>query len=607
MSIKSFSKKPKKMKTNRIKLIILSVLFAATACVDTYIENPDDESNASNNNSTGIDTVAVNNEIAQDTINSNWDSLAVQNIEIKDESIIVEGVGALVTGNTITITTAGTYSISGTLSNGQVIVNAEDTATVHLILNNATISNSSGVPMNIVSCDKTILVLAENSINTITDESSEVASTATDVPNAAIYSKSDMTITGNGKLVLTSKYNDGITCKDGLIIQNPNLEITAADDGIRGKDYLVVKSGSININAGGDGLKSDNDTDSSKGFIAVETGTVTITSAGDAFAAQNYVLISDGIFDLTSGGGSSKSASSTVSSKGIKGVGNVVINGGTFTLNCADDAIHSNGNVVIGNGTYSIATADDGIHADSTLTFNGGDVTISKSYEGIESAIITLNKGTIHLTSSDDGLNCASGTESGGMGGMGGGFPGQTASGNNYLYVRGGYLYMNAGGDGVDVNGSVEMSGGTIIVDGPTAKDNGPLDYDGTFNLSGGFVVAVGSSGMSMAPSTSSTQYSLLINFTSSQQNGTLVHLETSDGADVLTYKPSKNYQSIAFSSNVLTKGTTYNVYLGGSASGTITDGVYTQTTYTAGTKYTNFTISSAVTKLGNSTGPGGR
>jgi hypothetical protein len=258
--------------------------------------------------------------------------------------------------------------------------------------------------------------------------------------------------------------------------------------------------------------------------------------------------------------------------------------------------------------TSTLASGDDGIHSDSTLEINGGDISITKCYEGIESAVITINDGNIHLVASDDGINAVSGNDGAPI--MGG-RPGQdnfNSSGNNNLYINGGYIAIDSLGDGLDINGSINMTGGAVIISGPTSNANGALDYLGAFKITGGFLVAAGSSGMAQAPSTSSTQYSVMVNLSSSQSANAMVHIETNDGEGVLTFVPTKAYQSVVLCSPELENGSTYIVYSGGNSTGTVTDGLYSGGTYTAGTQITSFTISSIVTTIGSPSGgfPGG-
>jgi len=144
------------------------------------------------------------------------------------------------------------------------------------------------------------------------------------------------------------------------------------------------------------------------------------------------------------------------------------------------------------------------------------------------------------------------------------------------------------------------MTGGTIIINGPTANNNSAIDYDSSFKMTGGFILGVGSSGMAMAPSTTSTQRALLLNLRTTRAAGTLIHIETSTGDNILTFKTSKVFQSISLSAPTLTQGTTYNFYVGGNSTGTLKDGIYQNGVYSPGTKLTTFTITSIVTKLTN-------
>lgn len=573
---------------------VLVLLMFAACSKDSDMEATEEEQ-VDNSEDTVGDATAENSEDHEEAADYIWDSASVIPIVLNGTSITENASGALAAGSKLTITAAGTYSISGNLTDGQIVVNTTDAATVRLILNGVDIHSSASAPIYIKSAEKAVIVLAENTINTLSDGTTYTYDVVADEePNATIFSKSDLSISGSGQLSVTGNFNDAISSKDGLIIKSGMVAVTAADDGIRGKDYLVVKGGTLTVNAKGDGLKSDNEDDATKGYISIETGTFNVTSTGDAIAATTDVLIKDGQFNLVSGGGSSKLASATVSSKGIKAVVSMVIDDGTFIINSADDALHSNASLAVNGGVFTISTADDGIHADAALGISGGNILIAKSYEGIESKVITINKGEIRLTASDDGVNCADGSSTGGMGG----FPGGQSSSSCYLYMNGGYVFVNAGGDGLDINGSVVMTDGTLLVNGPTENMNGPLDYDGTFKISGGTVLAVGSSGMAQIPGTTSTQYSVLLNLSSTKAAGTLVRFQTSDGKELFTFAPTKKFQSIAYSSSEITSGTVIDVYFGGSSTGTLADGMYTGGTYSGGTKYTSITVSGISTKV---------
>jgi len=592
--------------------VLVSTDTSGTTISSTQVSSTTEIAVVATPSDTVIDAFASNSKTHDDEADYIWDESAEISIILSDNAITTDGTGIEVNGSVVTITSAGTYHINGNLSDGQIIVNTADEDIVRLILDDVTINNSSSSPVYIEDAEKVVIVLADNTTNTLSDGSAYVFDNVDiDEPNATLFSKADMTIYGNGSLIINANYNDGISSKDGLIIAGGTICVTSIDDGIRGKDYIVVKNGNITINTQGDGIKSDNEEDATKGYISIQTGKFDITSGGDAISAQTDVIISAGEFTILTGESNTSQIDGTTSIKGIKGVVNVNIGGGTFNIKSADDSIHSNGNIVINNGIFTILSGDDGFHADSTLTINGGTIDITKSYEGIESAVITINDGNIHITSSDDGINVAGGMDSSGMpgdkqrpggkSGPGGG-PGQdafTSSGNYFLYINGGYVYVDGQGDGIDVNGSITMTDGVVIVDGPSENMNGALDYDGSFAMNGGYFLAVGSAGMAMAPDTSSSQYSILLNLSSSLQPGTLIRLQNSAGEDIFTFAPTRIYQSFTFSSPELKEGETYTVYYGGSSTGTVTDGLYQNGNYLDGVKYTELTISSIVTRIG--------
>ncbi len=601
-------------------LITFVLLFALAACSTGSAATSTGTDGTQSQTSTSVEATvagsgaesvteaqAENSETHEDANDYTWDAATVVAITLNGDSITADGNGVTVNGSTATITSAGTYSLSGSLADGQIVVDTQDEDIVRLILNGVSLNNSTSAPLNIVNAEETILALADNTQNTITDGSAYVfANAEEDEPNAAIFSKSDLTIYGSGALTVNGNYNDGIASKDGLIIASGAITVNAADDGIRGKDYLVIEGGSLTVNARGDGLKSDNEEDAALGYISIVSGTFNVTAGGDAITAQTDVLITDGSFTLSSGGGSSVQVSEETSAKGIKAAVNVNIENGSFVIDSADDAIHSNGSIAVNGGTFSLASADDGMHADAALEINGGDIQVTRSYEGLESAVITINAGSIHVKASDDGINVAGGVDSSGM--RPGGGPGQesfASATNYYLYIHGGTLVVDADGDGLDANGAIEMTGGVVLVNGPTQQMNGALDYDAGFVMSGGLIVATGSAGMAQAPGANSSQNSLLVYLDSMQAAGTLIHIQDSTGRDILTFAPGKDYQSIAFSSPDLVQGGSYEVYLGGSSTGTVTDGLYQGGTYTPGTLLTNFTASSVVTTIGS--GGGGR
>jgi hypothetical protein len=538
-------------------------------------------------------------ETHETAADANWDAVSEVLIALNGTAIETRGPGVTAEGARARISAPGVYRIKGALDDGQIRVETQEPGTVRLILDGVDLRNARGAAIDIVKAEKAILTLADGSRNTVRDGANYVFETpGTDEPNAAIFSDGDLTIDGRGALSVTGAFNDGIASKDGLVIASGDIAISAADDGIRGKDYVIVHGGALRINAGGDGIKSDDAEDPAKGYITIDSGTFEIEAGGDGIAAQTEALLRNGAFTIKTGGGSARGKSDK-SMKGVKAGVNLTIAAGTYTIDSADDALHANSQVALSGGAFVLSSGDDGIHGDAKVRIDGGTIDIARSYEGIESTEITVNGGSIRLSSADDGVNVA-----GGNGGPGG-RPGRgdpNYNGPNFLYVNGGTIVVNSEGDGIDANGAVVMTGGTIVVNGPTARFNAGLDFDAFFSIANGTVVAAGSSGMAQTPGAPSTQSSVLIFFASTQPAGTLVHIRDSAGAGLVTFAPAKDFQTLAFSSPALQQGAAYEVVTGGAAEGAAVDGLYADARHSGGDVIDRFTVSGVETIVGTDT-----
>ena len=532
------------------------------------------------------------------------------------DTISVNGPGASVDGNAVRITASGTYSISGTLKDGQIVVDTKDDRTVKLVLNGVDITCTSSAPIYVKRARATVISLADGTENQIADGNSyQIDDAVADEPNAAIFSKGNLTIEGGGSLTVDANYRHAIASKDEINITGGNIAVNAANDGIKGRDFIAIKGGNVTVNAKGDGIQSNNDVDPRMGYVSIEGGNIDVTAEKDGIQAETSVVISGGTTTVSTGGGSAggsrsdssegasedrdASDSSADKARGIKAGSDVRIEGGTIAVDSFDDAINSSGNITIEDGILVLASGDDGIHADFALTISGGEINVTKSYEAIEGAVIAINGGTIRLAASDDGLNVADGGDRSSSSGR----PGRDSSGpsvDKHLSIESGYVVIDAAGDGLDVNGWARMAGGTVIVNGPVVDYNGALDYAREFTVAGGTLVAVGSTGMAQAPDATSTQHSLVVTLSSPQPGGTLVHIEAEDGTEILTFAPIREYQSVIYSSPELKKGVTYNVYVGGSSTGSVVDGVYSDGSYTPGVRTARPTVSSIVSGIGS-------
>lgn len=549
-------------------------------------------------------------------------------VSFEEDAITIDGSGATEADNILTITQPGTYVLSGTLTEGQVRVEAADEADVQIVLNGVSITNSTGSAIYVKSANETTITLAEGTINTLTDGESYTFEDSEDEPDATLFSKTDLVLNGAGTLVIDANYAHAIKGKDNVTIAEGTFDLTTIGDGIKGRDSLTIQSGTFNIIAGGDGLQTTNEEEEGKGYLSIESGSFSINTGGDGIQAATDLQIIGGDFALTTGGGSANgstttggepagfpgaeesiSTDDTVSAKGLKAGASLAIADGTFSLDTSDDALHTNDAITIQGGDFTLSSADDGIHADSSLTIDGGTFNIIQSYEGLESTTLTINGGEYNITASDDGINTAGGNEASSADGLTGQDTfANTATGSGSLIINGGTITVNASGDGVDSNGSIEMNSGTLVVNGPTTSGNGTLDYDTTFDMNGGILVGIGSAGMAMSPSSTSTQ-SFLFTTDLAIAADEAIQITGPDGEVILTFKASEVSQSLVVSTPELVEGSTYTVTSGGSVSGESSTGIYQNDVYSGGTSATDLTATTEASSngmMGGGASPGG-
>ncbi len=544
------------------------------------------------------------------------------------DTVSVSGDGADVAGKAITIRRAGTYTVTGTWADGQLIIDTADASRVSVILNGASLSCSTGPAIYVKTAEKKVIIrTAKGSVNLLSDKAGYVVPDAEQnaneiYPNACFYACADLELTGEGELYITGKADKGINTKDDLTISGGTLVVTSPGVGIRANDSLTVTGGTTTVVSGGDGLKTANTEKAGKGRLTVSGGTLYITATGDALSAATDLSITDGTLVLNTlnedgeelpessgnntsgygggmggfGGGfgmfdEGNSDKASISAKGVKAAGELVVAGGKITVVAQDDGLHTNGNLTVSGGSLHIRSADDGMHADGELCISGGVTEIAQSYEGLEALHITISGGTNRITASDDGANATDGASSGGFGGGRPGMGGWGSSGSiefsedqPCLTFAGGYTVFDAAGDGIDSNGWIQMTGGTVLVYGPTDNGNGPIDFgDGGYNMtiSGGTFLAVGSSGM--AETAEANGQSILAAYMSgsSLPAGETIGIVDAEGKVLAAFRLPKAIASIVFSSSELQAGETYSVVRGGTFTGDATDGIIDPTTYT--------------------------
>ena len=311
----------KKMKVNYNKLAALALGLGLSSIMVAC----GSIANAAQNKTVSNNTQATSQKLAEKSTGSET-KITVENGEIK-----TNGNGVSVDGKTITISTAGTYRISGNLEDGQVVIAAGDTHKLNLILDNFSISNKETAPIYVKTFGDFTLTLAENSKNSVQDlraanttEDSNFNSSNSkteDIPDAAIYSKSDLILSGSGSLEVKGNYEDGIHGKDSLTIEGGNYTVEATKHGINGKDNLTINDGSFTITTGQDGFNTNGD-------MTVSKGSYSLSVSDDGMHADGKLVINEESVNIEN------------SNEGLEGA-SIDINGGTITVKSQDDGLNA--------------------------------------------------------------------------------------------------------------------------------------------------------------------------------------------------------------------------------------------------------------------------
>lgn len=493
-------------------------------------------------------------------------------IKLLGDSAASEDIGVSIRDNTVRILRGGSYRLSGTLK-GMVIVEAGKADAVNLILDGADIESESSAALYIKQADKVTVSLSGENLLVNGGAFTQIDENNID---GAVFSEDDLTFCGKGSVQIVSPAGHGVVGKDDLVFTEGSFVIEAEKHGCKANDSICIANGTFTITSGKDAFHAENDKDAALGFVYVENGSITAETLGDGLSAGAYLQIDGGTFRLTTGGGSANGAMHTeqfggpfggqqstqeddsVSSKGLKALGDIYLNGGSFTIDSADDAIHCNADLLLCGGEFAIQSGDDAFHADAKLQIDNGTINIAKSYEGLEAQCIEINGGYIDLFASDDAMNAAGGNDESGFGGNDM-FANDTSA---YIRINGGVLTLNAGGDGIDSNGSIYVTGGETYLSGPTNNGNGSLDYGGEATISGGIFVAAGSSGMAAGFGTNSTQGAIFVSY-STQPAGSRVSLTDASGIVIFSWETVKESSSVVLSCPEILQGETYHLVVG--------------------------------------------
>ncbi|WP_155833241.1 carbohydrate-binding domain-containing protein [Butyrivibrio sp. WCD3002] len=345
-----------------------------------------------------------------------YDESEAVKITLSGNSAECSDSGVSIDGTTITITAEGTYIVSGTSDDGQIIVNAGDNDKVQIVLDGVSITNDDGACIYVSNADKVFLTLADGSVNNLSDTGAEYVQEDDSVNiDGVIFSRDDITVNGTGALNINASYANGIVGKDDVKFTGGTINITATGNAIEGKDSVRIKDGTFNLVSGSekDGIHSSNEEESGKGYIYIEGGDIEIVAKDDGIHAETVLYIAGGNINVTE------------SYEGLEG-----------------DTIDITG------GNISVVASDDGLNASTSTSqdeFGFGNMGGGMNYD--ENAYIHIYGGELYVNAAGDGIDS-----------------------NGDLYVDGGYVVVdgpeNDGNGPLDKGGTAYISGGTVIAVG---------------------------------------------------------------------------------------------------------------------------------------------
>ncbi len=512
---------------------------------------------------------------------SEWDTSSATYITLEGASVSISGSNAYEYDGSVVISGSGKFVITGALDDGYVAVDANANSKVWILLNGVDISCSDNACLRVDEADKVFLTLAEGTTNTLTggEELSEEA--LEDGTYGVIFAHDDLTINGSGSLQINAGYKHGIKANDDLVITGGTIMIDAPADGIHVNDSFRLKDASLDITAGDDGILTENE----ESFFYLERGEMTLHTEGD----------------------------------GIHSSGNVMIAGGTITMDAGDDGIHADGDIEIEDGVIEMNSCYEGIEG-ATITVTDGEITIYPTDDGFNASSGSTSEGGMFPNgggnpgnmgafadgmqppegmefSSENGMQPPEGMEFSSENGMqppegmemtppamaeADGMPAQMqeAEGGqaeqqaaqedveNYIRISGGTItIINENGndaDGLDSNGDIFITGGDIRI---SLSDNGTnsaidagTENGGVAQISGGTVMACGSSSMAEAFDTSSSQCSIMYNISSGMEAGTSLSVEDEEGTQILSWEVPCSFSSAIISSPDMQIDGTYTV-----------------------------------------------
>ena len=413
--------------------LILALMLTLTSCGSSAEAESLGTGTASATEAAADNAVSKSEMFTERDLSGEYDESEAETITLSGSSAKTSASsGVNVNGSTVTITAEGTYIVSGTLSDGQIIVEADDAAKVQIVLKDASITSSDSAAIYVKSADKVFVTTAEGTENTLANGGSFTADGETNI-DGAVFAKDDITFNGSGSLTITSPAGHGVVGKDDVKFGGGTYTITAAKHGVQANDSVRLAESDVTITSGSDkdGIHVSDDADEEEGT-----------------ESDSFFYIADGNLTISSG----------------------------------DDGIHADASVIIEGGTIIVNESYEGIEGLS-ISISGGSTTVTASDDGLNAAGGNASSGSQTFGNDDWG----GGAPGGGM---------NDGGTNGSIVISGGNVHITAGGDGVDSNGSVEISGGYTVVEGPTQGDTSVLDFNSSGTITGGTFIGTGGAGM---------------------------------------------------------------------------------------------------------------
>lgn len=536
-----------KIKRNCIAAVILTMCLMTAGCA---------RNSTSTTTASGGETTITSDITKEDTDVTHADDAENYRVSITGDFTVTSDTsdGVTQSGSVYTITKAGEYTVTGLLSEGQLIVDAGDEDEVTIVLNGTSITCSSGSPIYVKNASEVKIKSEENSFNEVIDNRTEATEDSSDdAGNAAIYATCDLKLVGKGALVVTGNYNNGIQSKDDLSIKNVIVKVTAVNNAVKGNDAVDIESGNIiAISTKGDGIKTSNSSISNKGnqkgIVTITGGNIDVYAACDGIDAAYGVDISGNgnlnIYtdtyseyseEVTSSGSSSGTSTSRNSSANKTASANTVsyvaasdtianapggfgggnmggMDGQNGGNKAGGDRLGMPGDFNESGNSSGQSYSTKGIKAESEINISGFTINISSTDDGIHAnsdsgvletgedgkGTIVINGGSITISSGDDGMHADKQLD------VNDGYINVVTSYEGLeaitINLNGGKIYVYATDDGINActgdgktSPIVNVTGGYIDVT-TTSGDTDGIDSNGNYVQTGGFVLVKGGS-----------------------------------------------------------------------------------------------------------------